>query len=89
MSSTVKKIFTVLIVIVVMLVIAGLVINTLLPNVAVTIVNAIEDAVYRASGLSFDWNGDGIAGDGSASSYDGTQQDDNTGGGSGDLVEGF
>lgn len=81
----VKKIFTVLITIVACVLIGALVLNVLLPNVTAQVINAAEDMVYRATGLTFDFNGDGNVGDSS-------KGDTSTPGGSGDVygdVEGF
>lgn len=63
MSGSVKKIFTVLIVMVACVMIGALVLNVLLPNVADTAVDAMEGMVYNATGMTFDWNGNGNAGD--------------------------
>lgn len=57
MSGSVKKIFTVLIVMVACVVVGALVLNVLLPNVSSTLVDALEQMVYNATGMSFDWNG--------------------------------
>lgn len=82
----VKKIFTVLITIVACVLIGALVLNVLLPNVTAQVINAAEDMVYRATGLTFDFNGDGNVGDG------GSKGDIFAPGGSDDVsgdVEGF
>lgn len=57
MSGSVKKIFTVLIVMVACVVVGALVLNVLLPNVSSTLVDALEQMVYNATGMKFDWNG--------------------------------
>lgn len=57
MSGSVKKIFTVLIVMVACVMIGALVLNILLPNVATSIVDALEQMVFNATGMQFDWNG--------------------------------
>ena len=57
MSGSVKKIFTVLIVMVACVVVGALVLNVLLPNVSSTLVDALEQMVYNATGMSFNWNG--------------------------------
>ena len=59
MSGSVKKIFTVLIVMVACVVVGALVLNVLLPNVSSTLVDALEQMVFNATGMSFDWNGNG------------------------------
>ena len=70
-SATVKKIFSILIVTVMMLVLGAFLLNKLVPNVVSQAVNAIEDSVYKATGLSFDFNGDGDSGEGGNNSYEG------------------
>ena len=62
MSGQVKKIFTVLIVMVACVMIGALVLNVLMPNVTDTIVDALETMVYNATGMEFDWNGNGKTG---------------------------
>lgn len=57
MSGSVKKIFTVLIVMVACVVVGALVLNVLLPNVSSTLVDALEQMVFNATGMSFNWNG--------------------------------
>lgn len=57
MSGSVKKIFTVLIVMVACVVVGALVLNVLLPNVSSTLVDALEQMVFNATGMKFDWNG--------------------------------
>lgn len=63
MSGSVKKIFTVLIVMVACVVVGALVLNVLLPNVSSSLVDALETMVYNATGMTFDWNGNDRAGD--------------------------
>lgn len=62
MSGSVKKIFTVLIVMVGCVVVGALVLNVLLPNVSSSLVDALETMVFNATGMKFDWNGNGNAG---------------------------
>lgn len=62
MSGSVKKIFTVLIVMVACVVVGALVLNVLLPNVSSTLVDALETMVYNATGMTFDWNDNDKAG---------------------------
>lgn len=57
MSGSVKKIFTVLIVMVACVVVGALVLNVLLPNVSSSLVDALETMVFNATGMKFDWNG--------------------------------
>ena len=56
---SVAKIFKVLIIVVACVIIGALVLNVLLPNTTKSLVNAVENQVYNATGLSFDFNGDG------------------------------
>lgn len=73
---SVKKIFTILIIVVACVVVGALVLNVLLPNVATSMVNAVEGMVYRATGLDFDWNNDGTSG--SAKNNDSVVDQDTT-----------
>lgn len=59
MSGTVKKVFMTLVTIVACVIIGALVLNTLLPNVATSMVDATENMLYKATGISMDWNGNG------------------------------
>ena len=59
---TVGKIFKVLIIVVACVIIGALVLNVLLPNTATALVNSTEDMIYKATGMSFDFNGDSNAG---------------------------
>ncbi|MBR1454026.1 MAG: hypothetical protein IJ593_05225 [Lachnospiraceae bacterium] len=43
--------------------------NILLPNVATALVNAIEDMIYRATKISFNFNGDNDPGGTSTGTY--------------------
>ena len=87
---SVQKIFITLIIIVACVAIGALVLNVLLPNVATTLVNAIENMIFQATKLEFDFNGDGNVGQ-SGQRFEGEQSDnagtndDNAGVG----VEGF
>lgn len=58
----IKKIFITLIGIVACVVIGALVLNVLLPNATKSIINAVEGQIYNATGMSFDFNGDGTVG---------------------------
>lgn len=69
MSGSVKKIFIVLIVMVACVMIGALVLNVLLPNIADTIVDALETMVYNATGMEFDWNGNGNTGAGGGTTF--------------------
>lgn len=58
----VKKIFILLITVVALVAIGALVLNVLLPNATTQMVNAVENMIYNATGMSFDFNGDGTGG---------------------------
>jgi len=58
----VKKIFFMLITIVACVLIGAFFLNLILPNALTQLVNASEDMLYNATGMSFDFNGDGDAG---------------------------
>lgn len=91
MSGTVKNIFKILIVAVAMLIIGAFVLNILLPNVTTSLVNAAEGTVYQATGMSFDWNGDGTGGDSNNKQDFNTSQQSGTGDATqtGAQVDGF
>lgn len=63
---SVKKIFMTLITVVVCVVIGALILNVLLPNVTNSLITAVEDMVFNATGMSFDFNGDTNAGSANA-----------------------
>lgn len=82
-------IFKVLIVIVGCVLVGALVLNVIIPNVATTTVNAVEDQIYKATGLSFDINSDGHSGSNN-STYSGNKNDDSGTNDTGkDTVQGF
>ena len=58
----VRKIFIVLVTIVICVIIGAFAINTLMPNTVKAVVNATEDMIYNATGLVFDLNGDANVG---------------------------
>ncbi len=58
----VKKVFMTLIIVVACVIVGALLLNVLLPNATKSIVNAVESQLYRATGLEFDFNGDGVKG---------------------------
>lgn len=68
----VNKIFMTLITIVVCVLLGAFILNTLLPNASSTLVNATEDMIFKATGMSFDFNNDGNGGD-SGGNYQGTE----------------
>lgn len=83
---SVKKIFVVLITIVACVVIGAFVLNILMPNATTTLVDAVEDQIWKATGLSFDFNANNEGG-GNDNTYTGniTSTDNDVTGG----VEGF
>lgn len=87
MSSSVRKIFTVLIVVVACVLIGAFVLNMLLPNVTKTLINAVEDMIFKATGMSFDFNADGTSGTGGNNTYTGDESGEDAGGAG--TVEGF
>lgn len=92
MSGSVKKIFTVLIIMVACVMIGALVLNVLLPNVATSIVDALEQMVFNATGMQFDWNGNGAGGStgGGVDFQEGMNSDDTgTNVGQSEQVEGL
>ena len=66
----VGKIFKVLIIIVVCVIIGAMVINVIVPNAVSGLIDATEGMMYKASGISFDFNGNGTAGSDSSGSSD-------------------
>lgn len=74
MTDTVKKIFMILIVVVICIVIGAFTINILVPNALTSTVNAVEDTIFSATGMSIDLNGDAQAGE--SVNQDGTVRTD-------------
>lgn len=90
MNESVKKIFVVLIVVVVLVIIGALVLNLLLPNAATALVDAIEDMIYNATKMSFDFNGNGNGGSTTTGAYSATvNQNNNDPAANGAGVDGF
>lgn len=58
---SVRKIFIVLITIVICVILGAFVLNVLMPNAVTGIVNAVESTLFNATGMSIDFNGDGVA----------------------------
>lgn len=88
----VKKIFITLIIVVACVMIGALILNTLMPNVTKSLVNSVEKMVFNATGMQFDWNGDGVGGaDGTATDFTAADYDIDDAGGNlnGDAVKGF
>lgn len=59
----VQGIFKTLVIVVVCIVLGAMVLNIFLPNVVTQLSNVIEDSIYKGTGMSFDFNGDGKGGD--------------------------
>jgi hypothetical protein len=85
----VKKIFITLIIVVACVAIGALVLNVLLPNVATALVDAIENMIYQATKLSFDFNGNGKSGNNGTSYNAVTSDGGSTGNNQGVGVTGF
>jgi|LFRM01.1.fsa_nt_gb hypothetical protein len=58
----VRKIFVTLITVVTLVLIGAIVLNSLLPNITAQVINAVEGAIFKATGLNFNFNGDSISG---------------------------
>ena len=82
-----KKIFVMLIAIVGIIIVGAFLLNTLLPNVVKSVVNAVEDSIYKATKMSFDFNGDNDFGNNGAT-YNGNITD-NSAATTGGAVDGF
>ena len=57
---SVSKIFITLVIVVACVGIGALVLNIVLPNATATVINSIEGQIENATGLTFDFNGDGM-----------------------------
>lgn len=82
-------IFKILITIVACVVVGAIVLNVLMPNLVIQMVDAGEDMVFKATGMAFDINGNGNAGDGTNKTYSGDEKDANNGMVGPNGVEGF
>ena len=58
----VRKIFIVLITIVVCVILGAFILNTVMPSTVKSISSATEDMIAKATGISLDLNGDGQSG---------------------------
>lgn len=58
----VKKVFIILITVVVCVLLGAIVLNMVMPNLVSQLSNQIETQIYNATGLSFNFNGDSKAG---------------------------
>ncbi len=83
MSSGVKKIFLLLILVVAILIAGGWFLNTALPNVITGASGAVEKSIKAGTGMDLEINGDGSIGQGSA------KTDNSVAMGNGNAVQGF
>lgn len=74
----VAGIFKTLIIVVACVIIGALVLNTLLPNVTTGLINGVEDMLFNATGMSFDFNNDSNAGTKSTGTVDTSKNVTNT-----------
>lgn len=86
----VQGIFKTLVILVCCIVLGAMVLNIFLPNVVTQLSNVVEDSIFKGTGMSFDFNGDGKGGGANASN----SYTDTTNGGDFDTelngkVEGF
>lgn len=88
---SVKKIFMTLIIVVACVIVGALVLNVLMPNATKALVNSVEGQIHNATGMEFDFNGDGVTGaTGGQSFTDGDEtSNDVTGAGSEAGVQGI
>lgn len=84
----VKKIFITLITVVACVILGAFVLNTLMPNVTTTLIDAVEDQIFKATSLEFDFNNNKNAGT-NDNSYVGQNSDKTVTGDTGDNVIGF
>ena len=84
----VKKIFITLITVVACVILGAFVLNTLMPNVTTTLINAVEDQIFKATSLEFDFNNDGTIGSNN-NTYEVVNEDTTVTGETGDNVIGF
>lgn len=59
---SVSSIFKTLIIVVVCIIIGAAVINIFAPNLVAQLSNAIENSIFQATGMKFDFNGDEVSG---------------------------
>ena len=85
----VKKIFITLITVVACVILGAFVLNTLMPNVTTTLINAVEEQIYNATSLRFDFNNDGYIGGEDSDTFKGVNEDTTVTGETGDNVVGF
>lgn len=85
---SVKKIFMTLVVIVLCILVGAFLINILMPNVVTQVIDSAEDSVYKATGMSFDFNSNGNKGE-VKSEYSSTGKSDEVQDDGSGNVEGF
>lgn len=85
----VKKIFITLITVVACVILGAFVLNTLMPNVTTTLINAVEEQIYNATSLKFNFNNDDYIGGEGADTFEGVNEDTTVTGETGDNVVGF
>ena len=86
---SVKKIFIILITIVACVMIGALVLNVLMPNVTGAVVNSCEHMIFSATGMTFDFNDDGVTGKQKKNDAAKTQKAGDKEGANGASVDGF
>lgn len=84
----VKKIFITLITVVACVILGAFVLNVLMPNVTTTLINSVEDQIFKATSLEFDFNNDGVIGSNN-STYEGVNEDTTVTGETDENVVGF
>lgn len=86
----VQNIFKLLVTVVACIVLGAMVLNIFLPNVVTQLSGVVEDSIFKATGMAFDFNGDGQVGSSNANNtYDDTTQGGNYSDEFADEVEGF
>lgn len=71
----VQGIFKTLVIVVICIVLGAMVLNIFLPNVVTQLSSVVEDSIYKATGMKFDFNGDGTTGNSNNdNTYDSTKE---------------
>lgn len=76
---SVGKIFKVLIIIVACVLLGAVILNVLLPNTVTAAVDAVEDQIFNATGMTFDLNGNGNSGNANTTYTQNMNQANNNG----------
>ncbi len=85
-----QKVITTLGIVIGSVIVVVFALTVLLPNTATGLVGSVEKAIYSATGMSFDLNGDNHVGAADGNNFGGTKQQDNVMGIGQDLnLEGF